>query len=259
MGMPRPPLQAAARSETGPNRSNNEDAVLARLDPPLFAVADGLGGHHAGEVASRIAIETLTASRPDPARPERWLRQALNSANLAIWNHGHGNVGEFDLQTTATALLVAGADAVIGHVGDCRAYLVRDGVAEQWTSDHTRAMEMLRLRIITPEQAVHHPARSQLTRSLGAELFVSVDVVRRQLRKGDCIVLCSDGLWSELSREEIAETVGASADPAVAAESMIRVALSRDAADNVSVVVVRVVEPLVATSTVRGRRWLPWP
>jgi serine/threonine protein phosphatase PrpC len=255
---PPPTLRAAARSDAGPTRTNNEDAVIARIDHApgvhLFAVADGLGGHAAGEVASQIAVDTLAATRAHD-RPERWLRQGFQAANMAIWDHSHANPDAFNLQSTATAVVVSGGEAVIGHVGDCRLYLVRDGMAEQCTVDHTRAMEMLRLRIITPQQAARHPARSQLTRSLGAELLLHVDIVRRALREGDALVLCSDGLWSEVSREEIAAAASAPS-PEVAADELLRVALVRQAADNVSVVVVRVEGPVEAPA--RGRRWLPW-
>ncbi len=258
---PGPAVRGAARTDAGPSRANNEDAVLANLDHVpgvhVFAVADGLGGHAAGEVASRITVETLDSLRPIE-RPERWLRQAFNVANMAIWNHAHDHPDDFNLQSTATAAVVAGGEAVFAHVGDCRAYLVRDGIAEQCTVDHTRAMEMLRLRIITPAQAVRHPARSQLTRSLGAELFLNVDVVRRRLRQDDVVVLCSDGLWSEVSREEIAEIVTMLADPETAADLLLRVALDRGAADNVSAVVIRVDGPVEAPTPSRGRRWLPW-
>jgi protein phosphatase len=257
-----PVLSAGARTDAGPSRTNNEDAVLVRSDPEsgvhLFAVADGLGGHQAGEVASRIVVETLARGLPGAERPARWLRQILNAANLAIWDHAQANPDAFNLQSTATVMLVTGGEAIIGHVGDCRAYLLRDGIVQQCTTDHTRAMEMLRLRIITAEQAVHHPARSQLTRSLGAELLLSVDITRRRVRQGDVFVICSDGLWSELTREEIADTVESVADPSGAADSLIRIAVGRGAADNVSVVVVRVEGPVEAPAPARGQRWLPW-
>jgi serine/threonine protein phosphatase PrpC len=258
---PSPGIRGAARTDAGPSRSNNEDAVLVRLDHSpgvhVAAVADGLGGHAAGEVASRIVVDTLGGLRP-VERPERWLRQAFNAANLAIWNHAHSHPEDFNLQSTATAVLVTGGEAVIAHVGDCRCYLVRDGSAEPCTIDHTRAMEMLRLRIITAEQARRHPARSQLTRTLGAELFLNVDVTRRTLRQDDALVLCSDGLWNEVTREEIADVVSAVPDPELAAQALLRTALDRDAADNVSVVVVRVDGPMEAPAAPRGRRWLPW-
>jgi protein phosphatase len=117
---------------------------------------------------------------------------------------------------------------------------------------------MLRLRIITAEQAVHHPARNQLTRSLGAELFVNVDISRRPIQQGDVFVLCSDGLWSELTRDEIVNEVAADLDPDAVAASLIQVAIARGAPDNVSVVVVRVAGPVEAPAPDRGRRWLPW-
>lgn len=257
-----PSVRAAARTDTGPCRQNNEDAVLVRSDPEcgfhVFAVADGLGGHRAGEVASHMVVETLAEGQPSPDRPERWLRQAFNAANLAIWNHSQGHPEAFNLQSTATALVLTAHEALIGHVGDCRVYLIRDGVIVQCTSDHTQAVEMLRLRIITAEQAVHHPARNQLTRSLGAELFVNVDISRRPIQQGDVFVLCSDGLWSELTREEIVNEVAADLDPVAVAASLIQVAIARGAPDNVSVVVVRVAGPVEAPAPDRGRRWLPW-
>ncbi|MGD0834410.1 MAG: protein phosphatase 2C domain-containing protein [Candidatus Dormibacteria bacterium] len=257
-----PLVRAAGRTDQGPNRENNEDAVLVRSEAAagfhLFAVADGLGGHRAGEVASRMVMETLAEGRPSADRPERWLRQAFNAANLAIWNHSQSHPEAFNLQSTATALILTGPDAVIGHVGDCRVYLLRDGVITQCTSDHTQAMEMLRMRIITAEQAVRHPARNQLTRSLGAELFLNVDVSRRRVLQGDVFVLCSDGLWSEVTRDEIAIAAEAEADPDAVASSLIRIAVDRGAADNVSVVVVRVAGPVEAPPVTHGRRWLPW-
>lgn len=257
-----PDVRAAGRTDQGPNRENNEDAVLVRSDADagfhLFAVADGLGGHRAGEVASRMVVETLAEGRPSLERAERWLRQTFNAANLAIWNHSQSHPEAFNLQSTATALMLTGAEAVIGHVGDCRIYLLRDGVITQCTNDHTQAMEMLRMRIITAEQAVRHPARNQLTRSLGAELFLNVDVSRRPIQQGDVFVLCSDGLWSEVTRDEIATEAEADPDPDVVASSLIRIAVDRGAADNVSVVVVRVAGPVEAPPATHGRRWLPW-
>jgi len=255
-------LVSALRTDAGPNRPHNEDACLA-VEPlgdffpaHLFAVADGLGGHMAGDVASRLVIETLQqeAQSSRLERPERWLRQALGSANLAIHHYAHEHPEAFNLQSTVTALVLHGDQAVIGHVGDCRAYLVRDGAIELCTTDHTRAMEMLRLRIITPEQAVDHPARSQLTRSLGAELFLQVDITRRPVRPGDTWVLCSDGLWSEVPRTEICDTVQ-ELPPEAAADRLVQIACDRAAPDNVTVAVVRVKRPAPSLPVPRRRRW----
>lgn len=256
-----PHVVAAAVTGTGPLRDLNEDAAVvlapqpSGLDAHLVAVADGLGGHQAGEVASRLVVDTLAAqareSRAD--RAERWMRQAFASANLAVHDYGADHPEAFNLQSTATALVVADDHVVIGHVGDCRAYLVRQGGIELCTIDHTRAREMLRLRLITPEQAVDHPARSQLTRSLGAELMVQTDIVRRDARAGDTWVLCSDGAWNVLPRADIASVVAAE-DPAAAAERLVRIACDRNTPDNVTVAVVRV-EAVRASTSPRGRRW----
>ncbi|MBV8527787.1 MAG: serine/threonine-protein phosphatase, partial [Candidatus Dormibacteraeota bacterium] len=189
-------------------------------------------------------------------RLDRWLRQALHEANLAVYDHSRSDPDVFGCQSTASALLFREDSCVIAHAGDCRVYRIRGDAVEQRTTDHTRAAEMVRLRILTPEQALHHPARSQLTRSLGAEVMVHVDVVRDTLRQGDVYVVCSDGLWNEVSRAEVAAAVREAA-PAEAAEELLDLALNREASDNVTVVVVRIdsVEP---ASAERSRRWLPW-
>ena len=257
-------LSYGSVSDPGSVRTENEDSVLAlRAETTgrgahLFAIADGLGGHLAGDVASRLVTESFERSLAQPVeRPERWVRSAFNAANLAVHHHAQDNPEVFNMQSTATLLLIHHNSAVIGHVGDCRAYLVRDGDADLCTTDHSRAMEMLRMRIITPEQAVEHPARNQLTRSLGAELFIQVDIARRELRPGDVFVLCCDGLWSEVSRREIIEA--ALELPAeAAARRLVGTALEREAADNVSVVVVRVERLHDDAPPPRGRRWLPW-
>lgn len=252
-----------AFTDAGPTRDGNEDACLVLpaagpFDAHLLAVADGLGGHLAGEVASRLVVDTLAeTTRSQPLqRPERWLRQAFHAANLAVYDHARENPEAFNLQSTATALLIQADQLTIGHVGDCRAYRVREGTAELFTTDHTRAMEMMRLRIITPEQAKWHPARSQLTRSLGAEVMVHVDVARQPLRAGDIWVVCCDGVWNEVSRVEIAEAVEG-VHPEEGARRLAGVAVDREASDNVTVVVARV-ERLPDVVPDRGRRWLPW-
>ena len=257
-------LAFGAFTDAGPTRDGNEDACLVLpaaelFDAHLAVVADGLGGHLAGEVASQLVVDTLAEATRSLAlqRPERWLRQAFHAANLAVYDHARANPEAFNLQSTATALLISGDQVTIGHVGDCRAYRVRDGVAEVFTTDHTRAMEMMRLRIITPEQAKGHPARSQLTRSLGAEVMVHVDVSRQPLRLGDTWVVCCDGVWSEVARTEIAEAVDG-VHPEEAARRLAGVAVEREASDNVTVVVARVERLPDAIAERSGRRWLPW-
>jgi protein phosphatase len=228
-------------------RDDNEDFVGAFAPADweergaVFVVADGMGGHAAGEVASRIAVETVLQEwlSGSVVRPANALRSAARAANTAVFaasmDRDHHGMG-----TTLVALALAGGEASIVNVGDSRAYHVRAGTCTQLTADHSRVGEMLRMRLITPEQAAHHPARSQLTRSLGGEPAVQVDLVHKEIAVGDTFVLCSDGVWDLVSRADIASAVRASA--ADAAEELIDSALERGAPDNVTVVVARVAE-----------------
>jgi protein phosphatase len=208
-----------------------------------------MGGHAAGEVASRLAVEAVLGSwataRPGPANQA--LRGATRAANAAVFaasfDHEHQGMG-----TTLTALVLTGNEAHVAHIGDSRAYLVRKRQCTQLTSDHSRVAEMLRMRLITPEQAAVHPARSQLTRSLGSAPAVRIDLGRSQVETGDAFVLCSDGLWDLVSKKEIvsATSTGTATD---AAEGLVRMALERGAPDNITVVVVCVKDGLPASSS----------
>ncbi|MCL5291314.1 MAG: protein phosphatase 2C domain-containing protein, partial [Actinobacteria bacterium] len=186
-----------------------------------------MGGHAAGEVASRLAVETVleTWTTGPTASPHQALRAAVRAANAEVFaaslDHEQRGMG-----TTLTALALAGSEALVAHVGDSRAYLVRDKQCSQLTSDHSRVAEMLRMRLISPEQAAGHPARSMLTRSLGAEPAVQVDLERTSMAPGDAFVLCSDGVWDLVSRRDIAE---ANDTPTAneAAETILKAALER--------------------------------
>ena len=240
-------------SDPGPYRDHNEDFVAARVlttpddawdRPPLFVLADGMGGHAAGEVASRVATETvldLFASSPVGALPQM-LRNAMRAANLAVAEAATGK-GRKGMGTTLLAAGLSGREAVLGHVGDSRAYLVRGDSCTQLTNDHSRVGEMVRRRMITPEQAATHPARSQLTRSIGGDPLVQIDLVRQPLERNDVLILCSDGLWDVTSRIELAELaaglVDRSTPTALAlADHLVSDAVQKGAADNVSVVVI---------------------
>lgn len=246
-GAESPGVEWALRSHPGRVRDENEDFVgaFAPRDSAergaVFVVADGMGGHAAGEVASRIAVETVlqtwvsgSVSRPGPA-----LRAASRSANTAVFAASMDRECR-GMGTTLVTLALIGGEAFVTNVGDSRAYHVRGATCSQITSDHSRVGEMLRMRLITPEQAASHPARSQLTRSLGGEPAVQVDLVHKEIAIGDVFVLCSDGLWDLVSMREIADAVRAR--PADASESLIASALDRGAPDNVTVVVVRISE-----------------
>jgi serine/threonine protein phosphatase PrpC len=242
-------------SDPGKVRPHNEDFASAWVPTtpddtwdrgPVWVVCDGMGGHAAGEVASRVAAEALTRSwgNGSPAAPAAALRGGAREANTAVCDAGMES-GQRGMGTTLCALALAGDEAFVANVGDSRCYRVRDGQCEQLTTDHSRVAEMLRMRMITPEQAADHPARSMLTRSLGADLLVQVDVVKETSRQGDTFVLCSDGLWDVIGRTDIAAVADGIGSPdiptaAVAAQRLVDTAISRGTTDNVTAVVVRV-------------------
>ncbi len=240
-------------SDPGPFRDHNEDFVAARVlttpddswdRGPLLALADGMGGHAAGEVASRTAVEALIEAYAtgSTGSPQALLKGAARAANLAVHDAAMAP-GQRGMGTTLLGLALGGNEAVVAHVGDSRAYLARGETCSQLTNDHSRVGEMLRMRMISPEQAATHPARSQLTRSLGGDPFVQVDLVRQVVQRHDTLVLCSDGLWDVVARPEIAEvgeqlTAGTIPTALEAAERLVRLAVERGSTDNVSAVLV---------------------
>ena len=245
----------ALRSEAGEVRPYNEDfaGVYAPTSPddawdrgPLFVVCDGLGGHAAGEVASRAAVESALAAwtAPNPGPPPAALRAAARAANTAVFDAALQQ-GQHGMATTFTALTLAGREAVIAHIGDSRCYQVRQGTCTQLTSDHSRVGEMLRKGLLSPERASKHPGRSQLLRAAGMEPVAQVDLIKAATEAGDTFVLCSDGLWDVVTNNEIAERAGAVGTPAVptvvnAAEQLVDLALEAGTTDNVTVLVVKV-------------------
>jgi serine/threonine protein phosphatase PrpC len=251
-------------SDVGPVREGNEDycaaTTLGGTDGQrshLLVVADGLGGHLAGEVASRLAVDTLLdeAGREGAPIGDRFLGRAMQQANLAVVNHAHDNPACFNMQTTMTAVVVQYDRLLLAHAGDCRLYRVRGVAIEQLTSDHTRVAEMLRMRLISPEQAVKHPARNMLTRSLGADLIVQVDTLRDKVLPGDQYVLCSDGLWSAVTSDEIRRfVVGSSLEDA--GKRLIALGTERGSSDNMTVGLMHV--HTVTPAPVAVPRWKSW-
>jgi len=244
-------LTAAAQTNKGRVRANNEDAVgsVQPTDPAarerkgfLFAVADGLGGLNAGEVASATAIQALldeyyapsNASRVEPA-----LRQAVQQANLRVHDLAQKHVEQRGMGTTLSALALAGATAYIAHVGDSRIYRLRDGKLLQLTQDHSEVAELVRMRIVKPEMAREHPSRNVLTRTVGHQLMLRPDFAREPVLPGDIFLLCSDGVWSEIEDDELPELLTCGT-PEEACARIIDTCLARECGDNVSVAVVRV-------------------
>lgn len=228
-------LASSARTDTGRRRRRNEDALVC--EPPLFAIADGMGGAQAGEVASRLAAETLREQEFGDLSALEQTVELIREANRRVYAYSSENASARGMGTTMTVALVEGNRVTIGHVGDSRAYLLRDEQLTQLTQDHSLVAELVRSGRLSPEEAESHPRRSVITRALGTDSDVEVDVFSLQGRDGDLYLLCSDGLTSMVSDEAIASLLSNSrADLDNAAEKLIDAANKAGGEDNISVV-----------------------
>jgi protein phosphatase len=235
-------LRSGSATDTGLVRSVNQD--LAVETGTLFAVADGMGGHAGGEVAARLAVDSLTrafGSKPTGAG----LSEAVVEANGVVFDHSLDNPELRGMGTTLTAAALVNEDGrdviALVNVGDSRSYRYHDGQLTQVTVDHSLAEEMVRSGELSEAEAAVHPHRHILTRALGVADEVSVDLWRIQPTRGDRFVLCSDGLTNELDETQIAEVLATVPDPQVAADLLVRAARTHGGSDNITVVVVDVV------------------
>jgi PPM family protein phosphatase len=227
-------VDQAGTSDVGRQRETNEDSLV--VSPPFFAVADGMGGARAGEVASQLATEAF-GSAPDPERPpEHQLTEIAKDANRRIHELANRDESRRGMGTTLTAAMVDDGEVSIGHVGDSRAYRLRDGTLEQLTKDHSLVAELERTGQISPEAAEHHPQRSIITRALGPEPEVEVDTYTVPGRSGDVYLLCSDGLTSMVSDDEMESVLRQSGSLQEAADALIRAANQSGGKDNITVV-----------------------
>ncbi|HKH26334.1 MAG TPA: Stp1/IreP family PP2C-type Ser/Thr phosphatase [Acidimicrobiia bacterium] len=233
-------LVAAGVTDVGRVRDGNEDDFIDQVDRlGLVAVADGMGGHRAGEVASATALEALRAAVANG----RSLRDAIEGANDAVLEKSESDRELHGMGTTLTAgMLGSDGQLVVGHVGDSRAYLVRDGELTQITNDHSLVEEMVRGGELTPEQAEVHPRRSIITRALGIDPQVEVDEYPIDLRLGDRILLCSDGLTTMVRPDDIAGILNREHDPKRAAQLLVDAANEAGGEDNVTAVIIDAVE-----------------
>jgi serine/threonine protein phosphatase PrpC len=225
----------AAATDTGRKRRRNEDAYV--LAPPLFAVADGMGGAQAGEVASRLAAAALEDTDPGALSGRERLVSVIQEANRRVHERANTDPATSGMGTTMTVALVEGDGVVIGHVGDSRAYLVRGGEMEQVTNDHSLVNELLKSGRLSPEEAETHPQRSVITRAVGTDPDVDVDSFAVEGRDGDVFLLCSDGLTDMVSDREILEVVDRHHDDLDrVARSLVAAANRGGGEDNVTVV-----------------------
>jgi serine/threonine protein phosphatase PrpC len=250
-------VEHVGRTDVGRQRSVNEDSLV--LAPPFFAVADGMGGAKAGEVASAMAAGTFEGESDSGEPAEAQLTRILREANRRIYDLAVSDDSHRGMGTTVTAAKVTGDEVSLGHVGDSRAYRLRDGELEQLTRDHSLVAELERSGQITPEAAEHHPQRSIITRALGPEPDVQVDTYTLAGRDGDLFLICSDGLTSMISDDELGSILRSSDSLEEAAESLVRAANQSGGKDNITVVMFRLgngdgaAEPPKEDETIAGQ------
>jgi PPM family protein phosphatase len=232
--------EQASKTDTGRQRNANEDSYFARA--PVFAVADGMGGAQAGEVASRIAAGAFEPGVDSDQAGESQLEQIVKGANREIHDLAQRDSSRAGMGTTLTAALVQGGEVSFAHVGDSRAYLYRDGELKRLTKDHSLVEELRRQGRLTEEEAEEHPQRSIITRALGPEAEVNVDTMTHPARSGDVFLLCSDGLTTMVGDEEIKRILSESRSLRAAVSNLVDAANRAGGRDNITAVAFRVEE-----------------
>jgi PPM family protein phosphatase len=248
-------VEQAGLSDVGRQREANEDSYV--VSTPLFAVADGMGGAQAGEVASRTAAKVFAERDGPDGTPEQRLTSMTREANRRIHDLSQSDETRRGMGTTLTAAMVSAEGVSLAHVGDSRAYRLREGKLEQLTDDHSLVAELERSGQLTREAAEHHPQRSIITRALGPEADVEVDSHTHKALPGDVYLLCSDGLTGMVSDEEMEAIVRGADTLAEAAETLIRAANQSGGKDNITVVLFRLGEsdgdePALEENTLSG-------
>jgi serine/threonine protein phosphatase PrpC len=251
-------------SDTGRTRDHNEDYLgyvlpytpaQLRSHGCVFVLADGVGGQQKGEVASQLAVETVlagfSAAKSGDAH-KALLSRIVQNANLKVYEAGQSHRAKAGMASTITACALRTDRAVIAHVGDSRCYLVREGRARVITRDHTVAAEQVALGVLSADQAAESDNRHLLTRSVGNDMLVNVEIDEVQVQKGDLLLQCSDGLHGSVTPEDIAAVITRAESLITAAEKLIEMANERDGTDNISVQLVRI-HDVERTGMYRGR------
>jgi PPM family protein phosphatase len=230
--------ETIVRTDVGRQRRSNEDSSYASA--PVFVVADGMGGAQAGEVASQMVVEAFSEGVPEQGTPEERLSVVVQKANREIHARSRSDAASAGMGTTVTAAYLDEDSVALAHVGDSRAYLLRDGELSRLTEDHSLVEELLRGGKLTEEEALEHPQRSVITRALGIEPIVEIDTWTYPLRPGDVVLLCSDGLTSMLSELQVQQLLVETPDLAEAGDRLIAEANAAGGRDNITVVLFRV-------------------
>ena len=243
-------LSVGLGTDVGRMRATNEDSLFAdaTADRGLFIVADGMGGHAAGEIASAMAVEIISKELPvaQPIESDHAadaVAQALRHANEAIYQRTVEEVEKQGMGTTASVLFLAGRRYVIGHIGDSRIYLLRDGAFSQLTTDHSYVQEQVEAGLLTPEQARVHPYSNVITRCVGATADVEVDIDEGDVLEGDTYLLASDGLTAMLDDKRIEQILHNPLSPSRLVAKLIAEANARGGVDNITAILVHVTGP----------------
>ncbi len=255
-------------SDVGKDRDHNEDSYTL-LEPVYeeelarkgryYAVADGMGGHLAGEVASRFAVDqTMREYYANPtADVAQALTEAVKRVNEQLFQKAAADPGKSGMGSTLVAAVLRGNELYVANVGDSRAYVLRNHALRQITRDHSLVAEQVRAGVLTQEQAQAHPRRNVLLRSLGTQLAVEVDVFKESVQSGDVIILCTDGLWGQVPDERVAR-LASQADPQRAVQEMVRLANEAGGPDNITALAL-VVKERTATAVMAQRFRDVWP
>lgn len=257
-------IEFAAVTDIGKIREKNEDNVLISSDLSLGVVADGMGGHSAGEIASSIAVSVLAETirkintgeleipenfLPELSPIERELLMAANLANAAIYSTAQSSATYKMMGTTLTGVLFDNDQAIAVHVGDSRIYLIRDGKIVQITTDHSLAMEHVRRGLLSKEEADHSKLQNILTRAMGIKKNIEFDLLKFPVKPGDVLVLCSDGLYKGLTKKQIGNMIAQDKEIPVVklCKHLVRASNESDGQDNISAVVIKIVTPKTLT------------
>lgn len=232
-------MKVCHNTHKGKVRTNNQDSLL--IAQRLYGVADGMGGHKGGETASRMAVEVLKSALENKAPEEKTLRMAVDAANRRIFSTASESESLNGMGTTLTFLWEGEEQLLIGHVGDSRAYRLREGELEQITPDHSMVAELVRKNVITPEMAKTHPYRNIITRAVGIDPVVETDVFTADKKPGDLWLICSDGLYNMVEDERISSIL-TEMDEKTAADRLMELALENGGTDNISFVICQIEE-----------------
>lgn len=257
-----PEVETSGLSHTGPVREDNQDAIRLpdeRLPAErglLYALADGMGGYAHGGLASALALdklfETFYGESMSPIL--KTLRRSVEFANLSVYQMAQ-RLGAGRMGTTLTAIHLLDNKLHLAHVGDSRAYLVRDNRATCLTNDHTTVGDLVRMKVLTPDKVRTHAQRSILTKCIGLSLFIKPDITQITLREGDLLILCSDGVWSVIEDDEFAQLAGEAKGVNALSEKVIDLALERQTDDNVSAIAIRIHQLAPVPAESEKRRW----